>query len=130
MPTSDTRTCLVVDDEPTIRELISLNLEAEGLTVVAADNGDEGERIARSILPDVVILDVMMPGRDGYDVLESLKATEATRHIPVILLTAKASDEEIWRGWTSGANYYVTKPFNIDELIDYLNLIFEAAEAV
>ena len=130
MPTSDTRTCLVVDDEPTIRELISLNLEAEGLTVATADNGDEGERIARSILPDVVILDVMMPGRDGYDVLESLKATEATRHIPVVLLTAKASDDEIWRGWTSGANYYLTKPFNIDELIDYLNLIFEAAEAV
>lgn len=121
------RTCLVVDDEPTIRELISLNLEAEGLTVHTAANGDDGEALARREVPDVIILDVMMPGRDGYDVLRSLKSVEATRHIPVVLLTAKATDEEVWHGWTSGADYYMTKPFNIEDLLHYLNVIFEGS---
>ncbi|GAC1321163.1 MAG: hypothetical protein NVSMB12_21190 [Acidimicrobiales bacterium] len=130
MPSPDPRTCLVVDDEPTIRELVSLNLEAEGMLVRTADNGDDAERIARSMLPDVIILDVMMPGRDGYDVLASLKSDELTRNIPVVLLTAKATDDEVWRGWTSGADYYITKPFNIDELIHYLELIFAEAQAV
>ena len=120
------RTCLVVDDEPTIRELISLNLEAEGLVVHTASNGDDGEAVARSVMPDVIILDVMMPGRDGYDVLHSLKSDEATRGIPIVLLTAKATDEEVWHGWTSGADYYMTKPFNIEELLHYLNMIFES----
>ncbi|GAC1312400.1 MAG: hypothetical protein NVSMB16_09230 [Acidimicrobiales bacterium] len=119
------RTCLVVDDEPSIRELVALNLEAEGLVVRTAKNADEAELIARAIIPDLIILDVMMPGRDGYDVLTSLKASEETRDIPVVLLTAKATDEEIWQGWTSGADYYITKPFNVDELIHYVNLIFD-----
>ena len=130
MPSPDPRTCLVVDDEPTIRELVSLNLEAEGMVVWTAENGDEAERIAHSMLPGVIILDVMMPGRDGYDVLAALKAHDRTRHIPVVLLTAKATDAEVWKGWTSGADYYITKPFNIEELLHYLDLIFEAAQAV
>jgi DNA-binding response OmpR family regulator len=66
----------------------------------------------------------MMPGRDGYQVLAALKASQATRDIPVVLLTAKATDAEVWQGWQAGADYYLTKPFNIDELIHYIEMIF------
>jgi DNA-binding response OmpR family regulator len=65
----------------------------------------------------------MMPGRDGYEVLRAIKSSESTRHVPVVLLTAKASDAEIWQGWQAGADYYLTKPFNVDELVHYLRLI-------
>jgi two-component system phosphate regulon response regulator PhoB len=121
--------CLVVDDDPSIRELVIINLEAEGMLVQSTDNGDEAERMARaSPHPDLIVLDVMMPGRDGYELLASLKADDATRQIPVVLLTAKASDAEVWSGWNSGADYYITKPFNVGELVYFLHTIFENGE--
>lgn len=119
------RRCLVVDDDPSIREVLRLNLEAEGMEVFVLENGELVETVTRHIAPDLIVLDVMMPGRDGYAVLAALKADEATSGVPVVLLTAKATDEEIWDGWQSGADYYITKPFNIDELLYFLNLVFE-----
>lgn len=127
MITLGTKRCLVVDDDPSIRELVIINLEAEGMVVASADNGDDAERLARmDPQPDLIVLDVMMPGRDGYELLASLKADEATRHIPVVLLTAKASDAEVWSGWNSGADYYITKPFNVAELVYFLRSIFDS----
>ena len=118
------RRCLVVDDDPNIREVVFYNLAAEGMDVRTVDNGSEAEREAFADPPDVIVLDVMMPGRDGYDVLETLKNDARTRDIPVVLLTAKATDEEIWRGWRSGADYYITKPFSLDELVYFMRLMF------
>jgi DNA-binding response OmpR family regulator len=118
------KSCLYVDDDPGLRELIALNLAAEGIDVHVAHNGHGIEKIAEDLRPDIVLLDIMMPGRDGYEVLAALKASEATRDIPVVLLTAKATDAEVWQGWQAGADYYLTKPFNIDELIHYIELIF------
>ena len=115
-------TCLFVDDEPGVRELVALNLRAEGINVYVADNGLCVEDMVEHIQPDIILLDVMMPGRDGYDVLSSLKRNEASCHIPVVLLTARASDAEIWQGWRAGADYYLTKPFNVDQLVEYLQV--------
>jgi DNA-binding response OmpR family regulator len=123
-------TCLVVDDDPGIRQLVALNLEAEGIGVHLSDSGIGVEEMVERLQPDVVLLDVMMPGRDGYEVLGALKASEATRHVPVVLLTAKSSDAETWQGWQAGADYYLTKPFNIDQLAHYLQMILRERSTV
>lgn len=119
-----TRCCLVVDDDPAIRDILVMNLEAEGMTVQTAENGDDALVLARELLPDLIVLDVMMPGRDGYAVLAELKADSATSEIPVVLLTAKAADDDVWEGWKSGADYYITKPFNVDELMYFIDMAF------
>lgn len=116
-------TCLYVDDDPFLRELVAFNLRAEGIEVQLSDTGVGVEELVTSIDPDMVLLDVMMPERDGYSVLRSLKGSPTTSHVPVVLLSAKASDAEVWEGWKAGADYYLTKPFNVDELIEYVNLI-------
>lgn len=119
-----TRCCLVVDDDPAIRDILVMNLEAEGMNVQTAENGDDALVLARELLPDLIVLDVMMPGRDGYAVLAELKADSATSEIPVVLLTAKAADDDVWEGWKSGADYYITKPFNVDELMYFIDMAF------
>ena len=118
-------TCVYVDDDPCVRDLVTFNLEAEGIDVHAYETALEVEAHIRRLAPDLVILDVMMPGRDGFSVLRSLKASEDTREIPVVLLSARASDAEIWEGWQAGADYYLTKPFRVDQLVEYLTLAVE-----
>ncbi|HET9691960.1 MAG TPA: response regulator [Acidimicrobiales bacterium] len=115
--------CLYVDDDPGLRELVRLNLSLEGVTVHLADSGIGVEAKAALLAPDLILLDIMMPGRDGYDVLSGLKATEATRDIPVIMLSARSSDADIWEGWQRGADYYVTKPFDTTKLVRYLRRV-------
>ncbi|HVF76624.1 MAG TPA: response regulator transcription factor [Acidimicrobiales bacterium] len=111
---------LVADDDNDVRRLLTANLEFEGYTVAGCDNGDDARSLARTMAPDVIVLDVMMPKRDGFDVLAALKSNPATRGIPVVLLSAKANDEDVWKGWRAGADYYVTKPFNLDELLRFI----------
>lgn len=119
---------LVVDDEPDIRELLALNFAVEGFEVLSAADGYEAETLARSARPDAIILDIMMPGRDGLEVLAALKADPETHRIPVVLLTAKSADDDIWTGWQAGTDYYVTKPFDFDALIQYVShLVSEQA---
>ena len=103
---------LVVDDESEIRELCRVNLEFEGFEVLEAGNGFEALKVVREKRPDLVFLDIMMPGMDGWDVLRALKEDDATAHIPVILLTAKSGEEDQMRGWQEGILEYVSKPFN------------------
>jgi two-component system alkaline phosphatase synthesis response regulator PhoP/two-component system response regulator VicR len=111
---------LVVDDEADIRDLVALNFAVEGFDVLTAANGEDAEKIARAERPDVVVLDIMMPGRDGLQVLGSLKADPGTRAIPVVLLTAKTTNDDALDGWTSGADHYMTKPFDPEELVRYV----------
>jgi DNA-binding response OmpR family regulator len=115
--------CLYIDDDPGVRELVTLNLVSEGVDVHVADTGVGAESLVQALRPDVIILDVMMPDRDGYAVLRALKAEPDTSEIPVVLLTAKATDAEIWHGWQAGADYYLTKPFDPAQLTGYLQLI-------
>ncbi len=110
-------TILVVEDEAGIARMIQVLLEARGFGAVVSHSGDEAlQRVGeRSI--DLVLLDVMMPGLDGYEVCRRLKADPATRHIPVVMLTAKDAVRDMVLGLEIGADEYITKPFNTDELI-------------
>ncbi len=114
---------LVVDDDPVILKLLRVNFEIEGFEVIAATDGREGLERARLDEPDVVVSDVMMPGLDGLGLLAALRADAATRHLPVILLTAKAQGADVERGRALGADDYVTKPFDPLELIDRVNAV-------
>jgi DNA-binding response OmpR family regulator len=107
---------LVVDDEAPIRLLCRVNLEAEGMEVLEAADGVSGFETARSERPDVVLLDVMMPGLDGWQVAERLIDDEVTKHIPLIFLTARAELRDRARGLELGGVDYITKPFNPVEL--------------
>ena len=103
---------LVVDDEREIRELCRVSLELEGFEVVEAGDGNTAVQLAHDTQPDVIFLDLMMPGVDGWEVLERLKRDDATAPIPVVLLTAKSGDQDRLRGWESGILEFVAKPFN------------------
>jgi DNA-binding response OmpR family regulator len=107
---------LVVDDEAPIRLLCRVNLEAEGMAVLEAADGVTGLALARGEQPDVVLLDVMMPGLDGWRVAEELLEDERTAGIPIIFLTARAEFRDRARGLDIGGVDYVTKPFNPLEL--------------
>lgn len=117
------RRVFVVDDDPHLLELLSLNLQADGLDVEPFDRGFAVTDRAAEQAPDVIVLDVMLPDRDGLSVLRELKADARTRDIPVVLLTAKATDAEVWEGWVAGADYYITKPFDLDELLRFIDRI-------
>lgn len=114
---------LLADDDAAVIEVLRANLEAEGYGVLIARDGDEAWDLIRTEPPDLAVLDVMMPGRDGLDVLAAIRAAPATSALPVVLLTARAGDDEIWAGWQAGANYYLTKPFQIEELLRYLRYL-------
>ena len=117
------RRIVIADDDPDIQELLVLNLRAEGLVVEATDNGEDAVRLARETTPDLIVLDVMMPQRTGLSALTELKADPATAHIPVVLLTAKSTDAEVWEGWETGADYYITKPFDMDEILNFVRYL-------
>jgi len=107
---------LIIDDEAPIRLLCRVNLEAEQMEVIDAGDGPTGLEKARSEEPDVILLDVMMPGLDGWQVAEALLDDERTRSIPIIFLTARAEIRDRARGLDLGGIDYVTKPFNPVEL--------------
>ena len=119
---------LVVDDEPHIVRLVQVNLQREGYEVLTAYDGvDALEKVANE-KPDMVVLDVMMPRMNGFEVLKKLKADDETRDIPVIMLTAKAQDADVFRGWQSGVDSYLTKPFNPMELLTFVRRIFQSLD--
>lgn len=111
---------LVIDDDADIRFVIRMNLTAEGFDVVEAADGDAAVELARAERPDLVISDIMMPGRNGYEVLHDIRADPDLAAIPVVFLSGKDADDEIWEGYVAGADYYLTKPFDSDELIAFV----------
>lgn len=118
---------LVVDDElPTVR-MIQMALEREGMDVATAANGAECLLAVESDQPDLVILDVMMPVLDGFETLRVLREKEETKHVPVIMLTARREDSDVLRGWMSGVDLYLTKPFQMDELVTAASRILAVA---
>ena len=114
---------LIVDDDSDIRDLLVVDLEMSGYQVLTAENGLQAEEVARQELPDLIVLDVMMPGRTGYEVLTSLRADDRTNEIPVVMLTALTNDEDVWAGWSAGADYYMTKPFDYGELERFIKYL-------
>lgn len=108
---------LLVEDEADISELIQFNLERHGFKVRAAANGEDGLKMAAAQTPQLMLLDIMMPGCDGLTVLRRLREAPATRNIPVIMLTAKGEESDIVVGLELGADDYMTKPFSPRELV-------------
>jgi len=119
---------LVIDDEAPIRLLCRVNLEAEGMEVLEAADGPSGLEKARSETPDVILLDVMMPGLDGWRVAEELLDDQRTESIPIVFLTARAELRDRARGLDLGGVDYVTKPFNPVELAPLVRELLERVE--
>jgi two-component system alkaline phosphatase synthesis response regulator PhoP len=119
---------LVIDDEAPIRLLCRVNLEAEGMEVIEAGDGATGVDLAKQERPDAILLDVMMPGLDGWSAAERLLTDEDTRAIPIIFLTARADLRDRVRGLDVGGLEYVTKPFNPVELAPLVRGVVEAVE--
>jgi len=119
---------LVIDDEAPIRLLCRVNLEAEGMSVLEAGDGPSGLAKASEEQPDVILLDVMMPGLDGWGVAEALLEDEQTVGIPIIFLTARAEFRDRARGLDIGGVDYITKPFNPVELAPLVRALLERLE--
>lgn len=107
---------LVVDDEAAVRGLVAETLELAGHEVVAVASGAEALAAVTIHRPDCVVLDVMMPGMSGLEVLAELRAEPSTADLPVVMLSARADDASTWKGWSAGASLYLTKPFDPLEL--------------
>lgn len=113
---NDKKTIVIAEDESQIANLVKFKLEKSGYEVFWGDNGKVALELINSHLPDLVILDVMMPVMDGFEVLRSIKAEERTSNIPVIMLTARGMEDDVLKGFESGAVDYMTKPFSVLEL--------------
>lgn len=118
----------IVDDDPDVRDLVEYKLVQNGHDVVSATNGQDALRLVPEIMPELLLLDVMMPGISGFDVLERLRADASTRELPIIMLTAKAQEADTDRGFTLGANDYVLKPFSPRELMSRVSAQLVPAE--
>jgi DNA-binding response OmpR family regulator len=121
-------TTLVIDDEAPIRLLCRVNLEAEGMHVLEAADGRAGIELAQNEQPNAILLDVMMPGLDGWAVAEQLLQDERTAEIPIIFLTARADLRDRARGMDLGGLEYITKPFNPVELATLIQEVIAAVE--
>jgi DNA-binding response OmpR family regulator len=117
---------LVVDDDDVIRQLICLNLELEGFEVYQAADGLDALAKVREVNPAVVTLDIMMPKLDGWDAAARLRSDPATAHVRVVLLSARAQEADLKRGSRLGVDFYLTKPFDPDELVAVVRRLAEA----
>jgi two-component system phosphate regulon response regulator PhoB len=114
---------LIIEDERGLTEVLAYNLQREGYDTIIAHDGQEGLRKAQMQLPDIVLLDLMLPGLDGLDVCRELRAGERTRHMPILMLTAKAEETDQIVGFSMGADDYVTKPFNVKVLLQRIKAL-------
>lgn len=117
---------LIVEDQADIRELIRMSLELEDIDIREAENGDIGWATAREFLPDLVLLDVMMPGSmDGFEVCRKLRADPAFKRTCIIMLTARSQDADRQQGVRAGADAYLTKPFSPRQLLELVNRLMK-----
>lgn len=128
MSTRKTRTILCVDDEQDILDILVYNLKKEGYTVLTAMNGEAALTIAEKFKPDMIILDIMMPGMDGLEVCKSLKQNQALKNTLVVFLTAKADEVDEIVGLEFGADDYITKPFSPRKIVTKIKTLFRRAD--
>jgi len=119
------KSVLVVDDQPHIVRLIQVNLESEGFIVHSAADGREGLARVREVKPDLVILDVIMPHMDGFELLREIKSDPELQDIPVVMLTVKTHNADIVQGLRGGAELYLPKPFHPKELVSLVKRVLE-----
>ncbi len=118
---------LVVEDESAISHLLDYNLRAEGFEVVVVEDGDDALIVAEETDPDIVLLDWMLPNVSGVEICRRLRAREATRGLPIIMLTARGEEEDRLRGFETGADDYITKPFSMSELVARVRAVLRRA---
>jgi CheY-like chemotaxis protein len=123
------KTVLLCDDEDVLRQLVRATLESDSCSIVEADDGDVSILLARQLVPDVIVLDMMMPGRSGLDVLSELRRDATLSHIPVIMLTARARPADQEAALAAGADRYLAKPFSPLELIGLVEELLERGRA-
>lgn len=114
---ADKRKVLIADDEPNIVTALEFLLKRAGYDVRTAANGDEALALVESYAPDLVLIDIMMPGKSGYEVCQRMRERPEWRHIKIVMVTAKGREAEVSKGMSLGADLYVTKPFSTQELI-------------
>jgi len=119
------RKILVVDDDPTMVKLINVNLKLNNYSVIEATSGEQALDVLSEESLDLVVLDIMMPGVDGWEVLRRIRGSSETREMPVILVTAKTQDSDVIRGWELGADEYVIKPFNPLLLVEVIKMVLD-----
>ena len=119
------RKILVVDDDPTMVKLINVNLKLNNYSVVEATSGEQALEVVEAEGLDLVVLDIMMPGVDGWEVLKRIRSNPETKEMPVILVTAKTQDSDVIRGWELGADEYVIKPFNPLLLVEVIKMVLD-----
>lgn len=119
---------LIIDDEVDLVETIRFSLELEGFQVLAAHNGEEGLNLARKEKPDLILLDLMLPKIDGYKICRLLKFDEKYKHIPILMLTARSQEKDRLLGLETGADEYITKPFDLPDLINKIKKYFSSPE--
>src|SRR5215472_1673779 len=123
------RRILVVDDNLDSILIMRSTLETHGFTVLSAHSGPDALEQLRTEVPDLILLDVMMPHMSGLEVLQRIKSTHATAKVPVIMVTAKMQDEDVMTGYQHGADYYITKPCTAKQLVYGISLVLGRAEA-
>jgi DNA-binding response OmpR family regulator len=117
---------LIAEDDPSIRDLLTQILRLEGYAVEAHAEGAGALASLKAGAPDAVVLDLMMPNVDGLELLNHIRSEAATTTLPVVILTAKGDDATTWAGWSGGCDYYMTKPFEPDELMSTLARLVDA----
>ena len=121
------RKVLIVDDEPNIVTALEFLLERRGYEVRVATNGEEAVTLVESFRPDVMLLDVMMPKRSGYDVCQRVRERPDMQHVKIVMLSAKGREAEVSKGLSLGADLYITKPFSTQELVERIDALLGAA---
>ena len=119
---------LLVDDEQDIVETLKFVLESEGYTCFCAYNGEDGLKLAKEVMPDLMILDVMMPKINGFKISRLLKYDAKYKNIPIVMLTARTQDTDKQIGEETGADVYITKPFDLDNIISTVNNLLNGKE--
>lgn len=114
---------LIIDDEPEITEIVNIFLSNAGFKVIAENTAVDGIKAAKKFTPDVILLDIMMPGMDGYEVCNKLKADPQTAEIPVVFLTGKDSRDDSGRSFKVGGDLFVKKPFSCERLLDIVKIV-------
>ena len=119
---------LIIEDERALTDVLAYNLQREGYEAITAHDGQEGLRKAQTLLPDLILLDLMLPGLSGFDVCRELRAGERTREIPIIIISAKSEETDQVVGFSLGADDYVTKPFSVKVLLQRIKALQRRAD--
>jgi DNA-binding response OmpR family regulator len=125
---NERKTILICDDEPFVVRLLQVHFERNEFDVVTATNGREALAYLQTSIPDVCLLDVMMPYVSGLEVLSSIRQNPETESMPVILLTVKAQDDDVYQAYNRGADMYLTKPFDPEEIVRCVELILQHSQ--